>query len=354
MVKHTSSPAALRIIDANANRACEGLRVVEDYLRFALDDGHLAGMCKHLRHQLSSHVQENLPTDARLSTRDTQQDVGKEIRAEDEYQRSTEFEVAIASIKRVQQSLRCLEEYGKTTSSDLGAKFESLRYEMYTLEKATVITASSIDRLQDRCLYVLIPGCDSVSNFEQLVDAIIRGGAQIVQLRDKSLDDRMLLQRARLLRHRTRSTNTLFIMNDRPDLAQLADADGVHVGQEELTVKDARQIVGPSRLIGVSTHSIEQARGAVLDGANYIGVGPTFLSNTKQFDSFTGLELLREVNAEIQLPAFAIGGINQSNLPEVLATGFHRFAVSSAVVDQVDPAMAVQSLLSRCTNVSSD
>ena len=103
-----------------------------------------------------------------------------------------------------------------------------------------------------------------------------------------------MLDRARLLaRTDGRNRETLFIVNDRPDLAALARADGVHVGQEELSVKDARSIVGPEMLVGVSTHSIEQARQAVLDGANYIGVGPTFPSGTKQFEQFPGVELLR-------------------------------------------------------------
>ena len=95
------------------------------------------------------------------------------------------------------------------------------------------------------------------------------------------------------LRELTRGTDTLFIMNDRPDLAALCHADGVHLGQEDLSVKDARAIVGPDALIGVSTHTIEQARQAVLDGANYIGVGPTFPSGTKQFEKFPGLDFLR-------------------------------------------------------------
>ena len=146
----------------------------------------------------------------------------------------------------------------------------------------------------------------------------------VLQLRDKRLADRELIDRARRLRRLTRGTATLLIINDRPDLAALAQADGVHVGQEELSVKDARSIVGPDVLIGVSTHSIEQARQAVLDGANYLGVGPTFPSGTKQFDHFPGLELLRAVAAEIRLPAFAIGGITRENLDQVKSAGFRR------------------------------
>ena len=117
-----------------------------------------------------------------------------------------------------------------------------------------------------------------------------------------------------------------------------------YVGQEELNVKDARTIVGPDRLVGVSTHSIEQARQAVLDGANYLGVGPVFSSGTKPFDEFPGPTLLRAVAAEIRLPAFAIGGITRENLPEVLATGFRRIAVSGAVAAATDPATAANEL----------
>jgi thiamine-phosphate pyrophosphorylase len=171
----------------------------------------------------------------------------------------------------------------------------------------------------------------------------------VLQLRDKNLPDRQLLDRARTLRAITRGTSTLFIMNDRPDLAALSGADGVHVGQDELTVKDARRILGPDGLVGVSTHSVEQARSAVLDGADYIGVGPTFPSGTKKFAEFTGTALLRAVAPEIRLPAFAIGGIDAKNLSEVLATGFTRVAVSGAVTTANDPATAASELLGLLT-----
>jgi len=126
-------------------------------------------------------------------------------------------------------------------------------------------------------------------------------------------------------------------VNDRPDRAALAGADGVHVGQDELSVKDVRAIVGPGRLVGVSTHSIEQARQAVLDGADYIGVGPTFPSGTKQFDTFPGPALLRQVAEEIRLPAFAIGGIDLGNLSEVLESGIRRVAVGRAITAAENP-----------------
>jgi len=110
-------------------------------------------------------------------------------------------------------------------------------------------------------------------------------------------------------------------------------------------VKDARAIVGPRTLIGVSTHSIEQARAAIAAGANYLGAGPTFPSATKPFDDFPGLEFLREIAADIRLPTFAIGGINHENLPQVLDTGIQRVAISSAVAAAHDPAEAARELL---------
>src|SRR4029077_5815297 len=149
----------------------------------------------------------------------------------------------------------------------------------------------------------------------------------------KHLTDADLLSRARILREITRDSSALYIMNDRPDLAVLSGADGVHVGQEELSVKEVRQIVGPHALIGVSTHNIEQARRAVLDGASYIGVGPTFPSDTKNFASFAGLDFVRAVAAEIALPAFAIGGITLENVPQVISAGLRHVALSSAIVN---------------------
>jgi thiamine-phosphate pyrophosphorylase len=128
------------------------------------------------------------------------------------------------------------------------------------------------------------------------------------------------------------------IVNDRPALAVLAKADGVHIGQEDMAVKDARTIVGDGAIVGVSTHSVEQARQAVLDGADYIGVGPTFPSGTKDFEHLPGVGLLRAVAAEIRLPAFAIGGITPQNLSDVLAAGFGRVAVSGAITAAIEPA----------------
>ncbi len=133
-------------------------------------------------------------------------------------------------------------------------------------------------------------------------------------------------------------------MNDRADLAVAADTDGVHVGQDELPAPEVRQIVGAKRLVGVSTHSIQQAREAVVQGADYIGCGPVFPGRTKQFDAFVGTTLLDQVATEIELPAFAIGGIDASNVGQVIAAGIRRIAVTGAIRDADEPAAAASLL----------
>ena len=334
--------AALRIMDANFNRGMEGLRVLEEYCRFGLDDGHLTKCWKEVRHVLADQ-QTALPQHQLLVARDTPGDVGVVVKTAQEFDRGSLRHIAQASCKRVEQAIRSLEEYAKVLHLPAD-KLEQLRYQVYTLEKATLLTACSRERLEGARLYILIDGCASSAVFTQRAREICQAGAHIIQLRDKNLSDRELLERGHALREITKNSGTLFILNDRPDLAVLSQADGVHVGQEELKLKDVRRIVGPEMFIGVSTHKIEQARQAVLDGANYIGCGPTFPSGTKKFDSFPGLPFLREVAAEISLPAFAIGGIDTENISQVLQTGLQRVAASGAVAASENPAVVIRRL----------
>jgi thiamine-phosphate pyrophosphorylase len=334
----------MRILDASLNRAGEGLRVVEDYARFVLDDPFLTSQAKSLRHDLADAA-ASVPANDRHAARDTLHDVGTEVTAAGEERRDSLQQVCTASIKRTEQSLRTLEEYGKLVDGQFAAAMESLRYRLYTLEKAIDVGRSSRERLEAVRLCVLMDGGTSAAEFQALVAALVEAAVPMLQLRDKRLDDRELAGRARLLRQLTRGTPTLAVINDRPDIAAAVGADGVHLGQEDLSLKDARAVVGTAMLIGISTHSIEQARAAVLDGANYLGAGPTFPSHTKDFDEFAGLDYLRALAAEVRLPTFAIGGITAENLAEVLATGISRVAVGAAVTAAQEPASAAQQLL---------
>jgi thiamine-phosphate pyrophosphorylase len=321
-----------------------------------LGDGHLTARCKALRHQLVAALQP-IPRNHLLSSRDTLGDVGTPPLAQALGQqpsaiaseRSSALQVAIVNSERIKQAIRALEEYAKLAYPSIAREVEALRYQWYTLEKALQITADSRQRLAGMLLYVLIDGGSSECAFVERVRELLAAGVTVLQLRDKKLVDRDLLVRARLLRRTLDEAGSaqmegearaLFIMNDRPDLALLAQADGVHVGQDELSVSDVRQLVGPHMIIGVSTHTIAEARQAVLDGANYLGCGPVFASQTKAFNRFPGLDFLREVAAEISLPAFAIGGIDSENLAEVRRTGFTRVAIGSAIWNAPDPQHA--------------
>jgi thiamine-phosphate pyrophosphorylase len=335
--------ALLRIIDAAANRAREGLRVVEDWVRFAWDDAHLTDCLKQIRHDLAEAL-AGISWEHRLAARETQADVGTGITTPSENCRLDFLAVLTANFLRLEESLRSLEEFGKIINPSIGASIKQIRYRAYSMQRAIDATRLGRERLATARLYVLLDGRSSGEEFERTAQALISAGVDVIQFRDKRLPDRELIDRARLLRRWTQGTATLLIINDRPDMAAVVHADGVHVGQEELTVKDVRSIVGPEALIGVSTHSIDQARQAVLDGANYIGVGPTFPSGTKRFEHFPGLDLLRTVAAEIGLPAFAIGGITRENVHEVKAAGFERIAVSGAVVEAEDPIHAAREI----------
>jgi len=166
----------------------------------------------------------------------------------------------------------------------------------------------------------------------------------VVQLREKGLGDRELLARAREVREWTRKAGVLFIVNDRPEVARLVEADGVHLGQDDLSIADARRIVGPSLLLGVSTHRLEQVRRAVLDGADYLGVGPVFPSKTKTFNDFPGLEFIRAAASQTTLPQFVLGGIGPGNVAAVVDAGARRIAVSSAVAQSDDPERSAREL----------
>jgi thiamine-phosphate pyrophosphorylase len=338
-----------RILDAGFNRAREALRVVEDYCRFALDDAFLSGELKRLRHDLAAVV-TMVPPALLLAGRETLRDVGTTISTARERERHSTLDVAQVNLKRLQEALRSLEEFGKVHQPDLGRALEALRYRAYTLERAIVLGAASRHTFADARLYVLLTGSLCTASIDWTIQQAAAGGATIFQLREKGWEDRRLLERAREVRRWTHKEGLLFILNDRSDLARLAEADGVHLGQDDLPVKEARRILGPDALIGVSTHNLSQVRQAILDGADYLGVGPAFPSTTKAFDGLAGLEFVRQALAETSLPAFVIGGVNRDTIDAAVNTGARRVAVSAAICQADDPQAEAAALLRRLTS----
>ena len=334
-----------RILDASANRAREGLRVVEDYARFVLDDPGLTRRLKEVRHRLAEALRGFDP-DLLIGARDTREDVGTHIMTPSEQVRENPRAVLSANFKRIAEALRTLEEYGKLVDVWLSGRFEVLRYDVYTLEKLT-LTAVHVHRaLGEAKLMVLVGGLPTLGDLIWIVGEALAGGADIIELREKNLADRELLSRAREVRILTAQAKARFILNDRPDLARLVGADGVHVGQDDLSIRDTRRIVGPNLLIGVSTHDRAQLDAAILAGAGYVGVGPVFPSATKEFSEpeLAGLAFVQAAAETTNIPWFAIGGITEENVERVLAAGASRIAVSAAVVRAERPRRAAARL----------
>lgn len=343
------SAAVVRILDASINRACEGLRVVEDYGRMVLEDRFLSQELKKLRHDLVDSCR-NFSSRSRLLARDSELDVGRAIQTDAEYLREDLESILRANMTRVQQATRTIEEYSKTEAPEIAKAVEQIRYRAYTIEKAIFQTAFNRARFAEARLYVLLDACGERSGFEKLqslVRSLLAAKVDLIQLRDKRLSDRELVEAGKSIAELTAPRQTCFVMNDRADLCVASAADGVHLGQSDLSVHQARMLLRPHQFVGVSTHSVEQARQAVVDGADYIGVGPVFESQTKSFETHVGVELVAAVTSEIALPAFAIGGIDHGNVDRVIESGCHRVAVSSAVCNAGDPAAAAAELIGK-------
>lgn len=336
---------ALRMLDANANRAREALRVMEDYARFALDSDGLSAALKDLRHAVTAATGPFLPE--ALLHRDTPNDVGTDNKTAAETSRAGLPAVVAAAGKRLTEALRVIEELLKIADAAAARAVERARYDAYDLEQRLALTFSRGHAFRHVRLYVLITESICKRPWLETAELAIAGGADCLQLREKHLDGGEFLRRAKQLVALCRQRNVLCIINDRPDVAVVANAHGVHLGQEDLPAADARKIVGPNRLVGVSTHNIEQARQALLDGADYIGVGPVFPSPTKPRDILPGLPYARDVAARIPLPSVAIAGITESNVAQVTAAGIRAVAVTAAVIAADDPRAAAARLKSQ-------
>ncbi|HPF37332.1 MAG TPA: thiamine phosphate synthase [Phycisphaerae bacterium] len=350
----------LRILDANFNRAREGLRVLEEYARFVLNDSRASGAIKRARHALSQ-VSEGLDRNERLASRDTPGDVGTRITTTSETTREGAESVAQAATARVSEALRCIEEYGKLVSSELAAQVERLRYDLYSIEQDVFVTSARRRGFSEARIHVLLTASLCRRSWRETAEAILDAGADVIQLREKGLSDSALLERAQALRELTRRCGAMLVINDRADIARLADADAVHLGQEDLPVADARRILGPTILVGGSAHDEREIERMLDAGVDYLGVGPMFASGTKPEVEVRGPEVLqlarrlvsnRAVAAEGDesppCPLVAIGGITEQNVARLFDMSGAGFAVAvcGAVIDQDDPGGAVRRLKS--------
>jgi len=332
-----------RMLDASFNRAREALRVMEDVARFALDDESLSRQLKELRHELRV-LQGRLPQGWVESHRNVEGDVGRDISTASEQTRRNLSEVAVAAGKRLGESLRTIEECLKLIDARAAADTEALRYRSYVVEaKLSLRTARLRARQWGVCVLLTESLC--VRPWRDVLDGVIAGGADAVQVREKDMNARELAARVSEVIERCRPAGMTVIVNDRADIALACGADGVHLGSDDLSVADARRLFGRQLLIGASTHTLTEAEHAIAQGAEYCGVGMMFASTTKRDRSPEGVAYLQAFIARFPyMPHLAIGGITLQNAAELARTGARGVAVSAAVCGASEPDQAVRGL----------
>jgi len=339
-VSSPNSVAVYRILDANLDRAREGIRVIEDWCRLGLQNKDLTATCKELRQGLAAWHNPEL-----RAARDTEQDPGTELTHAQEEAREDVKAILQANFCRVQEALRVLEEYSKLYNPQMSIALKQMRYQVYTLEKS-LITNQRQQQLLNAHLYLVTSSRDDLFS---VVEAALQGGLPLVQYREKNADDGVKFATATKLCHLCHRYGALFIVNDRPDLALAVEADGVHLGQQDLPVAFVRQLLGRERIIGQSTTNPEELQRAIAAGVDYVGVGPVHETPTKPGKSAAGLEYIRYAAAHTTLPWFAIGGIDTSNFGDVLNAGASRLAVVRSLMDAEQPTLTTQFFLSQIT-----
>ena len=315
-----------RILDASFNRAREALRVLEDSIRFEGGDSELSSDLKRFRHDLDRFARPYLRRF--LSSRDATGDVGKNGDLKGAR------DVLVANCKRVGEALRSIEEHSRNDLPRMSRGVHRLRFQFYDLEQKLLGPRGRIARAR---LYVLLDSSIALAPLLQVAREAIRGGADILQLRESNRNDRTLLALARKLSRLARSEGALFIVNDRADIAVAADADGVHVGKTDLSIEAARKVVGGYRIVGATTHSVSEVRRA--KGADYVSVGPMFPSSTKPDLKPEGPRYLEAVK-KLGRTHFCIGGITARNVHPSMV----RAAVCAGVIAEKRPAAAAKAI----------
>ncbi|MFH1379089.1 MAG: thiamine phosphate synthase [bacterium] len=207
----------------------------------------------------------------------------------------------------------------------------------------------------EKCeLYCITRAPVNSIGYEEMVERACAGGANIIQFRHKGLVDTVMIETAKRLRDICKKHAVFFIINNHPEVARDVDADGVHIGQDDMSISQARHVIGPGKLIGLSTHSFEQALKAQLKGADYIGFGPIFATPTKPDYKPIGLSDIDSVVRKVEIPVFVIGGINADNVGQVIRAGAERVAVVRAAFNAEHIETAVRNLRSQIESAKKD
>lgn len=331
-----------RIYDANLNRAGEALRTLEEYARFVADSPAWSERLKRTRHKLAhlrSELENALPDLTNLAAaRDIDGDVGANLKTTAEKTRPDVKSVAVAALRRATEALRVLSEYAKLEHSVLADEFEKLRYDLYSIEPLILSSNVLREKLAKAHLYVLVTTHLSSADPKTVTREAIAGGADIIQMREKDMEDGEFYALAAALAEICRQSGTIFLVNDRPHIASLVDASGIHGGQGDLPVNLVRRLIGYDKIIGRSTSAPMYAERALVDGADYIGVGPVYETNTKVHRAAVGLEYVSWAAKWGKLPFFAIGSVNRNTIDSVLDAGAKGVAICTAITKAHDIA----------------
>ena len=333
-----------RTIDASLNRLAEGLRVMEDLARYVLNDAELSRDCKSIRHEVR-RLPDRWPAGWIEARRDVVGDVGTVIEAEDESVRSGTWDVAVAAANRAAEAMRTIEECCKVVDRDAARTVESMRYRLYEID-VRLRRGLASRRVRQWSLCVLLTDDRCRHGWREVAVSAVEAGCDCLQLREKDLPDSELFDRTRTLIELARPAGCSVIVNDRIDIALAADADGVHLGQGDLPVAEARRMAGGQLIIGASTHGTSEARSAIEAGADVLGVGPMFPSTTRPDLAPAGSARLADHIATWPgMPHLAIGGIDRTRLPSLIEAGCRGIAVCDAVCGAADPAAEVAGML---------
>jgi thiamine-phosphate pyrophosphorylase len=332
--------------------------VLEDLARFVLRDAGLARRWRALRHGLDAALRAVPFAAELLPARDSARDVGRE-----DYRgrgvagpRRSLRDLATANARRLEEAARVLEEHLRCAGQpNAAAAARAARFSAYRLEQELVAGLPAPRLLPDPCLYVIVTEALARLPWERAARLALEGGAAALQLREKTLSDREYARRAERLRRLTRRHGALLFVNDRVDVARMVEADGVHLGADDLAPATARLLLGPAALIGSTSHTLAEAHAARAAGADYVSAGPVYSAASK-FRHLeargervpvlrpTGLGAIQRVG-RTGIPFVAIGGITPENAAAVIRAGARRIAVCAGVMAADDPRAAARRLV---------
>ncbi|MBN2041458.1 MAG: thiamine phosphate synthase [Spirochaetes bacterium] len=322
------------VIDANINRALEGIRVAEDCFRFISRNSRISAVLKQIRHDIAD-ASKSFPANILLGARNVEKDRQKFFNTQGEKDRKSVIDVVQSNLHRAMEAVRSIEElYKLVFPGSIDNPFQEIRFSLYSIEKDAVSTVSREAKRKyfNSSLYAILDSSFVINEaYPETAKRMIKGGASVIQLRMKKKSMRNILKTAREISLICKDNDVLFIVNDFPEIAYLSDAGGVHLGQDDLKIEDVRSILPPDMIVGISTHSVEEAEAEFKNEPDYIAIGPVFDTNSKNNEVLKGIDtdIINHVIIKSYIPVVGIGGLTPERIKALKWAGLSGFAVIS-------------------------